>query len=265
LPVHDLHDIDLAEELALLHEAAARGGEIAMRFFGRNPEVRMKAGDSPVSAADIAVDEFLRRTLLSARPDYGWISEESAPARAAGGRRSFVVDPIDGTRGFVDGRSTWCVSVAIVERGRPIAGVLDCPAQGERFGARSGGGAWKNEMPLRVPPPGPITRIAGPKKMVDLMTERTGDIERIAYIPSLAYRLAMAADGRLDATFVKPFSHDWDLAAADLILKEAGGQLRNRFGHEPAYAGEDPRHGTLVAGSGALLDEMSVVIAQLDH
>jgi myo-inositol-1(or 4)-monophosphatase len=226
----------------------------------------MKTCDSPVSEADIAVDEYLRDALTSARPAYGWLSEETVQTGArAAAHRTFVVDPIDGTRAFIDGRSTWCVSIALVENGRPVAGVLDCPAKGERFQATLGGGAWKNGRALRIAPGGGAARIAGPKALVDLVAGREGGIERIAYIPSLAYRLAMAADGRIDATFVKPRSHDWDLAAADLILVEAGGGLRNRFGRAPVYARDDPRHGTLVAASGALLAEMTAVIEELDH
>jgi myo-inositol-1(or 4)-monophosphatase len=266
LPANDLDHPTLSEELELIASAAAQAGEIAMRYFGRKPGVWMKTGDSPVSEADLAVDEYLRDALTSARPAYGWLSEETVQTGVrAATRRTFVVDPIDGTRAFIDARSTWCVSIAIVEKGRPVAGVLDCPAKGERFQATLGGGAWKNGEALRVVPGSGTARIAGPKALVDLVAGREGGIERISYIPSLAYRLAMAADGRIDATFVKPRSHDWDLAAADLILTEAGGGLRNHLGRAPAYAGDDPSHGTLVAGSGSLLEEMSAAIKELDH
>src|SRR5688500_591670 len=100
-----------------------------MRYFKNKQEVWMKGGTSPVGEADYAVDKFLRETLIAARPHDGWLSEETvdSPARLSA-RRTFVVDPIDGTRAFIDGRSTWCVAVGVVEAGRPIAGVLDCPA-----------------------------------------------------------------------------------------------------------------------------------------
>ena len=94
----------------------------------------MKGGTSPVSEADYAVDRYLRETLTAARPAYGWLSEETADsAGRLAASRTFVVDPIDGTRAFLDGRSTWCVSIAVVEDGHPLAGVLDCPATGEIF------------------------------------------------------------------------------------------------------------------------------------
>jgi myo-inositol-1(or 4)-monophosphatase len=126
-----------AADLALIAAAAREAGAIAMRHFRNDPEVWMKNGTSPVSAADIAVDTFLRETLIEARPDYGWLSEETADSSARlEARRTFVVDPIDGTRAFIQGRRTWCVSIAVVEAGAPLAGVLECPAKGEFYEGR---------------------------------------------------------------------------------------------------------------------------------
>ncbi len=259
----DTGDVARSDDLALLVETAREAGRIAMRYFGQNPEVWMKGGTSPVSEADYAVDTFLRETLLAARPDHGWLSEETVDSAARlSARRTFVVDPIDGTRGFLEGGSRWCVSVAIVEAGRPIAGVLECPARGECFAATPGGGAFKNGTRLRVREAGMDPEIGGPKTLVDMLpAELTSRTRRVAYVPSLAYRVAMVADATLDATFIKPNSHDWDLAAADLILHEAGGLLRDPTGKPPTYGGADIRHGALVAGSGALLAELAAVIA----
>ncbi len=254
-----------AGELELLREAAGEAGRIALRFFGRQPEVWMKTGDSPVTEADLAVDEYLRRTLTAARPDYGWLSEETiVEPGMSDAARVFVVDPIDGTRGFIQGLSTWCVSIAIVERGRPLAGVLDCPAKGRVYAAALGGGAWRDGARIEVAAPARPPRVGGPKKLVESAFEHEA-VERTGYVPSLAYRLAMVAEGRLDATFVKPNSHDWDLAAADLILSEAGGGIRNRAGSAPNYATENPRHGILVAGSGRLLERLAAKLPDLDH
>ena len=118
------------EDLSLLRAAAVEAGRIALGYFRQNPEVWLKGGSSPVSEADYAVDRYLKETLLAARPDYGWLSEETAdhPARLAS-RRTFVVDPIDGTRGFLEGGSRWCVSVAVVEAGRSVAGVIEAPVR----------------------------------------------------------------------------------------------------------------------------------------
>ncbi len=260
--VDDVRNTDLAEDLALLVAAAREAGQIAMRYFKQNQEVWMKAGISPVSEADFAVDKFLRETLLLARPDYGWLSEETVDAAARlDARRTFVVDPIDGTRGFLEGQSRWCVSIAVVEGGRSIAGVLECPARQETFTALPKAGAFKNGALLAVRKLGRQPEIGGPKNMIDALPSDIRDrVKRTAYIPSLAYRVAMIADGTLDASFVKPNSHDWDLAAADLILREAGGRLLDQHGRPPTYAGAEIRHGALVAGSGDLLAAMAEVI-----
>ncbi|WP_430678833.1 3'(2'),5'-bisphosphate nucleotidase CysQ [Mesorhizobium album] len=255
------------EDLALLRDAAREAGAIAMRYFGNNPQVWMKGGTSPVSEADHAADAYLRDTLLRARPDYGWLSEETADDHARlSARRTFVVDPIDGTRGFLDGLHSWCVSVAVVEEGRSLAGVLECPAKRETYWALPGEGAFLNGERIQVRRQGETVDIGGPKPLVDRMPETwQGRMRRIAYIPSLAYRLAMIASGRIDATFVKPNAHDWDIAAADLILTEAGGALLDRSGKPPRYAGEVINHGALAAGSGELLGVLAGVIAEADE
>jgi myo-inositol-1(or 4)-monophosphatase len=249
LPAADGSDLDL------IRGAAREAAVIAMRYFRRNPETWTKAGDSPVTEADIAVDRFLRNILLSARPDYGWLSEETAdnPARLSA-RRTFVVDPIDGTRAFIGGSSQWCVSVAIVENGRPIAGVLDCPARDEVYLAGADTQATRNGDVIHVAAPSGMYKVAGPRTMIDSAPgELRRDFEKVSYIPSLAYRLALVASGAIDATFVKANAHDWDLAAADLILSRAGGRILNERMAEPLYAGRETAHGVLVAGSGDLL------------
>jgi myo-inositol-1(or 4)-monophosphatase len=255
-----------AEDLALLRDAAREAGVIAMRYFGKGPQVWMKGGTSPVSEADYAADRYLRETLLAARPDHGWLSEETAddPARLSA-RRTFVVDPIDGTRAFLEGRSTWCVSVALVENGRSIAGVLECPAKGEAYCALPGQGAFRNGQRIRVRAPPPVLDVAGPKMLLDRVPAAWQErMRRASYIPSLAYRLAMIAGGVLDGSFVKPDAHDWDIAAAALILQEAGGRLLDRHGRAPGFAGAEIRHGALAAGSGELLAMMSDVLAGVD-
>jgi len=154
----------IAADLGLIREAAREAGRIALGFFKQSPEVWLKDGTSPVSEADYAVDRFLRETLTAARPAYGWLSEETADsAGRLAATRTFVVDPIDGTRAFLDGRSTWCVSVAVVENGHPLTGVLDCPATGEIFSATAGKGATKDGRRLHVGPSREPALVGGPK------------------------------------------------------------------------------------------------------
>lgn len=265
MPVNDVPHRTLDDDLSLIAGAARQAGAIAMRYFRRDPEVWWKEGNSPVSKADLEVDRFLRRVLTEARPDYGWLSEETVDDKQRmSAARTFVVDPIDGTRAFIEERKAWCVSVAVVEGGRAIAGVLECPASGESFSAVQGAGARRNAEAIAVRKPGRELVLAGPKPMIRALPAHV--YARVAphpYVHSLACRLAMVADGRLDATFVRPDSHDWDVAAADVILAEAGGRILDGAGGRPHYAGPDPRLGPLAAGSGRLLETMAGVLSEI--
>ncbi len=252
----------LRSDLKLMKAAAREAGRIACKYFRRKPEVWYKDGKSPVSEADLAVDRFLKNELLSARPDYGWLSEETD--RETGDiadEQYFVVDPIDGTRAFLKGLPTWCVSVALVSGGRPVAGVLDCPEKGEIYCAARGFGAKLNGNAMAVTIPGDSPTIAGPDSMVDALPAEFGKtVNRHPYIPSLAYRIAMVASGSIDATFVRPSAHDWDIAAADLLLEEAGGAIRMANGQPPRYGLAGARQNAMVAGSGELLNRLVEVI-----
>jgi myo-inositol-1(or 4)-monophosphatase len=263
------NDGDLApveHDLALVRAAAEQAGRIALTYFHGHEEmdVRMKGGTSPVSAGDLAADTFLREFLMTARPAYGWLSEESVDVsrtKRLTAPRSFVVDPIDGTRAFIDGRETWCVSVAVVEDGAAVAGVLECPALGFTYHASTGGGAWKNGDRLAVRPPRERPVVAAPKSFAPQL-ERAfpAGFERHAHIPSLAYRIAMVADGSLDATLIKPNAHDWDVAAAGLILREAGGRLAEFNGTTVGLNAESVIKPAMMAGSDAILDAMFGVV-----
>ena len=242
-------------DLELLKRAALDAGRIALGFFRRNPSTWTKAGGSPVTEADIAVDQFLRTMLLAERPDFGWLSEEIAddPARLAF-PTIFVVDPIDGTRGFIEGGDTWCVSLAVVTAGRPVAAVLNAPARDEVYSASIGGGAWMGGKRLSVSDRSEIAgaRLAGPRGWLRTDAVRGSGIEPASHISSLAYRLAQVATGRLDAAFASPRAHDWDLAASDLLVHEAGGRLTGLDGIPPRYNLPVPRHGVLVAANSRL-------------
>ena len=250
-----------ADDLGLILDAARQAGEVAMGFFGKSPEVWWKnEGRSPVSAADYAANDRLEKLLRTARPDYGWLSEETEDDTARLACETlFVVDPIDGTRAFIGGQATWCVSVAVVHRAKPVAGVLVAPALGEVFTAAAGLGAWKNDAAIAVATraaDGPVRLAAGEDIVSRIAPGFRSPVERIRHVPSLAYRLAMVADGRIDGTLVKKNSHDWDLAAADLILSEAGGQLVGLDGRPLAYNREGVAHDTLCAARPPLLSPL---------
>ncbi|ASY55468.1 MULTISPECIES: 3'(2'),5'-bisphosphate nucleotidase CysQ [Sinorhizobium] len=246
------------EDLKLILAAAVAAGDTALGYFRKTVDVRWKnEGRSPVSEADLAANDILKTRLLAARPDYGWLSEETDDDATRLSRDTvFVVDPIDGTRAFISGKDLWCVSVAVVHRGQPTAGVLYAPALGEIYQATLDGEARKNDAAISVRDPLPNERlqVAMAEDIAGRLAAPYRDrLARVPHVPSLAYRLAMIADGRIDGTIVKKNAHDWDLAAADLVLARAGGALRGLDGMPLSYNRPIVSHGVLGAGSGSAL------------
>nr|WP_306265176.1 3'(2'),5'-bisphosphate nucleotidase CysQ [Pararhizobium sp. IMCC3301] len=249
---------DLAD-LALLDTTARAAGKVALAFFGKDPQVWMKQGASPVTEADFAVNHYLHDTLRPARPDYGWLSEESEDNEARlVAERLFVVDPIDGTRGFMAGSEDWTISVAVVDRKadrhgrqvwRPSSAALFNPCRDEMYLAQQDGGAFLNGTRIAATRE---TEIAGARFSISKPMYRSLELEQLGvirtrHIPSLAYRLALVASGQVSAAIARPNAHDWDLAAADLLVHEAGGLLWGENGAPISYNSQIPRHGVLFA------------------
>ncbi|MGB7286502.1 MAG: 3'(2'),5'-bisphosphate nucleotidase CysQ [Salaquimonas sp.] len=241
----------LKDDLELVSAAAKEAGLIAMKFFGSPNEVWQKHGNSPVSEADFAVDAFLKDALLAARPGYGWLSEETEDNdERLSKERLFVVDPIDGTRGFLAGNKQWCISIGIVENTRPIAGALECPALNEHFTASKGFGAYLNGSKMDQLVSHAIGTITGSRKLNEVMSDDNQLTAKVLpFVPSLAYRLAMVAKGSLDGAVARPGAHDWDLAAAHILLDEAGGKMTDILGTERRYNQPNPKSGSLLASS----------------
>lgn len=233
-----------------LESTVREAGGIARKVFGTRVRTWFKEHDSPVSEADIAVNDFLRQRLAALAPDAGWLSEESEDDLARlTAERVWIVDPIDGTRAFINGRPDWTVSVALVQRGRPVAAALFAPVTAELFRATAGGGAACNGKPIAATGGDAIAgaRLSGPKGILDRLAAAAPGFTVQPRIHSLALRLARVADGTIDAAFAASTSHDWDLAAADLLVHEAGGALTTLGGSTPVYNGTSTVHGTLVA------------------
>jgi myo-inositol-1(or 4)-monophosphatase len=253
LPVADA-EIPLAELTDRLESAAREAGALALGKFGTPVRNWIKGTSSPVCEADIAVDHLLRDRLTRDTPGYGWLSEESAddPHRLAA-RRVWVVDPIDGTRAFIGGRPDWAISAALVEDGRPVAAVLFAPVTGELFRATKGLGATRNGKPIAASSGAGLAgaRLAGPPRRLERLAAIVPGIEAVPKIFSLALRFAGVATGTLDAALSAPNSRDWDLAAADLLVHEAGGALTSIAGRPPVYNEPHPVHGALFAAGGA--------------
>jgi myo-inositol-1(or 4)-monophosphatase len=246
-------ELDRAALQDRLSVVVREAGALAMQTFRRPLRSWTKDASSPVSEADLAVDGLLRERLLAIR-DAGWLSEETEddPARLARAE-VWVVDPIDGTRAYIAGLPEWTVSVALVGAGRPLVAALYAPASEEMFLAVAGGGVTLNGRPIRASAGETLagTKFAGPKRRIDKLAEIVPGIEAMPRVPSLALRLARVASGALDGTFTGPNSHDWDLAAADLLVHEAGGVLTSLSGEALTYNRPDPVHGPLIAAGAA--------------
>ncbi|TSJ64368.1 3'(2'),5'-bisphosphate nucleotidase CysQ [Starkeya sp. 3C] len=246
-----------------LADAVVAAGAVAVAMFRTGVKSWSKHNDSPVTEADLAVDVMLRERLSLIGPEYGWLSEETVdePTRLSR-RRVWIVDPIDGTRAYMAGRPDWCVEAALVEDGRPIAGALFAPVTEELFVAVRGGGATRNGRPIRVSemPEMAGAVVDGPAPWLNHIDSR-GTLRRVDRIRSLALRLARVATGELDAALASPNGNDWDLAAADLLVHEAGGRLTTLDGRPLTYNAPVPRHGALVS-AGSLLYPTLMVAAR---
>lgn len=248
-------------DLALLADAAREAGRIALRFAkGSARRWDKPDGAGPVTEADLAVNDMLEKTLRAARPDYGWLSEESPDSDARLSRKTlFIIDPIDGTRNFIEGGDKWSHSLAVVENGVPVAGAVYLPVKGKLYTAARGLGAFLNGRPIRV------SARAGVRDATMLATKPTydarhwpGGVPDVArhYRPSLAYRLALVAEGRFDAMLTLRDSWEWDIAAGAMILSEAGAQVTDRHGATLGFNNAHPQVPGVLAGAGGVHAEL---------
>lgn len=244
-----------ATDLALLIDAALAGGQIALGHWRSDPDTVAKPDGSPVSAADIAVDTALRDSLTLARPSYGWLSEETPDMRDRLDRaHCFILDPIDGTRAFLDGRKSWAISIAVAEDGRVTAGVIHMPALGKTFLAAEGHGAHLNgrriEASMRQDADGATVLSTKATYAARNWQGAVPDFDR-HFRPSMAYRLALVAEGRFDAMMTLRPSWEWDIAAGAVIASEAGAKVTDRHGAPLAFNSRDRRSaGVIVANTG---------------
>jgi myo-inositol-1(or 4)-monophosphatase len=223
-------------DAALLTDAAREAGRIALRYWRRNPQVWDKGGEhGPVTEADLAVNDMLKARLQSARPDYGWLSEETPDDMARLSRDCvFIIDPIDGTRAFVAGEETFAHSLAVARNGKVTAGVVFLPALDRIYVASESSGPLKDGQPLRA---SARERLEGAHVLTtkaNLVPESwpggVPEIER-HFRASLAYRLCLAAEGRFDGMLTLRDAWEWDIAAGSLIAESAGAAVTDRHGH----------------------------------
>ena len=251
-------DASLADDEALLIGAVRAAGALALSFFRNGVVGRSKADNTPVSDADLAVDKMLRERLIGERPDYGWLSEESVDNLSRlEAVRVWIVDPIDGTRAFLAGTPEWTIAAALVENCEPVLAAVFNPATAEMFTARRGRGAYLNGVPISVTTPAEIDgcRMIATKgffkhKIWAAPWPRTES----TWFNSIAYRLALIAAGRADATLSLTGKSEWDIAAAALLVEEAGGRITDAAGAALTFNKPSPRMNGLVAAAPKLHD-----------
>jgi myo-inositol-1(or 4)-monophosphatase len=243
--------------------AARAAGAVVMDYFGRHGEVVYKSPGQPLTEADLAADRLLRGQLSAARPDYGWLSEESVatPDRL---RRSrvWIVDPIDGTRSFIAGRPEFSISIGLSEQGRVVAGVVYNPATDELFSSALGGGArlqtgGRAAVVLQV---AQTTTESGRATVLASRTEvQAGEFEalvsagwQVEPVGSTAYKLARVAAGRGDMFLSRGPKSEWDICAGVLLVQEAGGLATDVLGKQARFNQADPYVHGIVASNEAL-------------
>jgi myo-inositol-1(or 4)-monophosphatase len=246
----------MRDDLALIRQAALDAGKLALAMRRDGLKTWSKSGGSPVTDADIAVDTLLKERLMAARPDYGWLSEETAddPARL-GKQRLFVVDPIDGTAAFMKDLPWFSVAIAVVEAGRPIAGVVHAPAIDETYEAILGGGAQLNRAAIQPSSTRALhdSAMLGDAKMfAHPAWKEPWPTMRYATRNSIAYRMALVAAGSFDAALALSAKNDWDLAAAEIIANEAGAITTDHRGAAFVYNRTSPLQSSLICATPAL-------------
>jgi myo-inositol-1(or 4)-monophosphatase len=251
-------EADLRDDLDLAAEVALEAGALSLEWLEKGAKTWDKSPGNPVTEADIAVNDLIERRLRPARPGYGWLSEETKddPADRAHGR-VWVIDPIDGTRAFMRGEAAFCISIARLEGPRPVVGALFNPLTNELLTATAGGGATLNGEPIEAMPTCNLhgcRMILRPEVHERLSKRQEWPVTQVLKpMPSsIAYRMALVAAGRWDAAIVLQGTNDWDIAAAALIVEEAGGIASDGEGRPFAFNQAITRHPGVVAAGAKL-------------
>lgn len=248
-------------DLALLVEAARAAGQIALRHWRNDPRAWDKSdGQGPVTEADIAVNDMLKAMLLAARPDHGWLSEESPDdAARLQPEAVFIVDPIDGTRAFIAGEDAFSHSIALARGGRVVAGVVFLPAKDRLYTATAGGVALCDGQPIRASArsllDGADILTTKPNLAPENWPGGVPDLRR-SFRASLAWRLCLAGEGRHDGMVTFRDAWEWDIAAGSLIAERAGCRVTDRHGQALRFNAAHPRAAGVICAPPALHGEI---------
>lgn len=241
-------------DLALLVEAAREAGRIALTYWQQDPQAWEKDNEAgPVTEADLAVNDALHQMLTSARPGYGWLSEESeADPSRLDASHTFIIDPIDGTRAFIAGQEGFSHSLAVAKGDRIIAAVVHLPVRKLTYTAFADGPALRNGEPLRPSDAGiEGATVLTYRAATEPQHWRGGAVPafRREFSPSLAWRLCLVAEGRFDAALSPRPVWEWDIAAGSLIAERAGAVITDRMGEQMHFnSARAMTDGMIVAG-----------------
>ncbi len=241
------------DDLALLIDAAHASGDIARKFWKQDPEIWDKGNNAgPVTEADLAVDKMLFHDLRTARPDYGWLSEETTDTDARLNHESvFIIDPIDGTRAFIEGSKAFAHSLAIARDGKVTAAVVYLPVLDKLYTASADTAATLNGSPIAPSDPQPtndITVLSNKKNFHSDRWKISPPPFKRQFRSSLAYRLCLVAEGRFDAMLTLFPTWEWDVAAGTLICQKAGAMVGNSLGQDACFNRLNPQLDGIIAG-----------------
>jgi myo-inositol-1(or 4)-monophosphatase len=246
-----------ATDLALITDAIRMAGRIATSYVGQSAQTWDKPGGAgPVTEADLAVNSYLETVLKAARPGYGWLSEETEDTAARLSRDTvFIIDPIDGTRSFVEGSRTWAHSIAVAHKGVVTAGAIYLPMRDLLYTAMRGEGAWLNSAPLAVSSASSLqdAAILAARPVTAAEHWRGGPPAfKRSHRPSLAYRLGLVGQGRFDAMLTFRPTWEWDVAAGTVIVEEAAGTCTDRKGMPLLFNNPIPQLDGMIASGASL-------------
>lgn len=257
------------DDLSLLIRAAQDAGQIALRHLKAGPKTWQKPdGQGPVTDADLEIDQMLQDSLCAARPDYGWLSEETRDTLERLGRaRVFIVDPIDGTRAFAQGQQGFAHALAVVEHGQPVAAVVHLPVPDLTYHALRGQGAYLNGQRITATDRRAVTGarvLATQSQFTPALWQ--GGVPLIAphFRPSLAWRMALVAEGQFDAMLsLRPTWH-WDIVAGALLIAEAGGKVSDGTGQNLLFNTQTARSDGIIA-AGAVMHDALIDLRNPQH
>ncbi len=241
-------------DLTLLIDAAHASGDIARKFWKQSPEVWDKDNNAgPVTEADLAVDKMLLSELRGARSDYGWLSEETTDTDARLSHESvFIIDPIDGTRAFIEGSKAFAHSLAIARNGQVTAAVVYLPLLDRLYTASSDAPALLNGQPIAPSatlPSADITVLANKKNFASDRWHDAPPPFKRQFRSSLAYRMCLIAEGRFDAMLTLYPTWEWDVAAGALICEKAGAVVTDSYGAPTKFNRPAPQLDGIIAGN----------------